>query len=79
MKIEYDKDADALYITIKEDYVERTDELENGVALDFDSSGNLIGIEVLNAAKKYSKQDLFDLATRNLVLESAGIGAFVPR
>ncbi|MEW6200978.1 MAG: DUF2283 domain-containing protein [bacterium] len=70
MKIEYDKEADALYISIKEDYVERTDELDNGISLDFDKGGNLIGVEILYATKKYSKQDIFNLTTKNLMLES---------
>ncbi|MEW5945266.1 MAG: DUF2283 domain-containing protein [bacterium] len=70
MKIEYDKEADAMYISLKDEYVDKTEEVDNGVSLDFDKGGNLIGIEILHATKKYSKKDLFDLTTRNLVLES---------
>jgi uncharacterized protein YuzE len=70
MKIEYDNEADALYIQIKEDSVDRTQELENGVALDFDANNNLIGIEILGATKRYSRQDIFDVTTKNLLLET---------
>lgn len=73
MKIEYDKEADALYITIKEDYVEKTEELRNGLSLDFDKESNLIGIEILYVTKKYSKQDIFDLQMRNLIFEEEGL------
>jgi len=74
MTIEYDKEADALYIALKEDYVERTEEIKEGVALDFDKQDNLIGIEILHITKKYSKHDVFDLQTKNLILEEESAG-----
>ena len=49
MKIEYDKDVDALYIRIQEKDVARTQEVSDGVNLDFDDLGRLIGLEVLSA------------------------------
>ena len=39
MKIEYDKEVDALYIRIQEKYVARTQEVAEGVNLDFDADG----------------------------------------
>ena len=47
MKIEYDKKVDALYIRIQEKEVVRTQEVSDGVNLDFDGEGRLIGLEVL--------------------------------
>ena len=70
MKIEYDKEVDALYIRIQEKYVARTHEVSEGVNLDFDAEGQLIGLELLDAAKRYSLSDIFNLSTENLILEN---------
>jgi len=69
MKIEYDKEVDALYIRIQEKKVSRTRELEDGLNLDLDENGKLIGLEILDATQRYSKAELFNLTTENLVLE----------
>ncbi|HVO92022.1 MAG TPA: DUF2283 domain-containing protein [Terriglobales bacterium] len=68
MKIEYDKKVDALYIRIQEKEVARTQEVSDGVNLDFDGEGRLIGPEVLSASKRYSSTDIFNLSTENLIL-----------
>jgi uncharacterized protein YuzE len=68
MKIEYDKQVDALYIRIQEKDVARTQEVSDGVNLDFDDKGRLIGLEVLSASKRYSSSDIFNLSTENLIL-----------
>jgi uncharacterized protein YuzE len=68
MKIEYDKEVDALYIRIQEKDVARTQEITDGVNLDFDGDGRLIGLEVLSASKRYSSSDIFNLSTENLIL-----------
>jgi uncharacterized protein YuzE len=68
MKIEYDKQVDALYIRIQEKEVARTQEVSDGVNLDFDTEGRLIGLEVLDASKRYSSSDIFNLSTENLIL-----------
>jgi uncharacterized protein YuzE len=68
MKIEYDKEGDALYIRIQEKDVARTQEVSDGVNLDFDGEGRLIGLEVLDAFKRYPSSDIFNLSTENLIL-----------
>jgi uncharacterized protein YuzE len=50
MKIEYDNEIDALYIRLQEKYVDRTLEIVEGINIDLDASGKMIGIEVLDAA-----------------------------
>jgi uncharacterized protein YuzE len=69
MKIEYDKQVDALYIRIQEKDVARTQQISEGVNVDFDAEGRLIGLEVLGAAEHYSLADIFNLSTENLILE----------
>ncbi len=68
MKIEYDKEVDALYIRLQEKYVGRTVELEEGLNLDLDENGKLIGLEVLDATERYSLTDIFNISTENLIL-----------
>lgn len=51
MKVKYDKETDILYITLSNEKIEVSDEDKKGVILDYSKSGNLVGIEVLNASK----------------------------
>jgi uncharacterized protein YuzE len=69
MKIEYDNEIDALYIRLQEKYVDRTVEIEEGLNIDLDKSGKLIGLEVLDATDRYSLADIFNISTENLILE----------
>jgi len=68
MKIEYDREVDALYIRLQEKYVARTVEIEEGLNLDLDENGKLIGLEVLDATERYSLTDIFNISTENLIL-----------
>jgi uncharacterized protein YuzE len=69
MRIEYDREVDALYVRLQEKYVARTIEIEEGLNLDLDENGKLIGLEVLDATERYSLADIFNVATENLILE----------
>ena len=71
MKIEYDNEIDALYIRLQQKYVDRTVEIEEGLNIDLDKSGKMIGLEVLDAAARYSLADIFNISTENLILEKA--------
>jgi uncharacterized protein YuzE len=71
MKIEYDNEIDALYIRLQEKHVDRTLEIVEGLNIDLDASGKMIGIEVLDATDRYSLADIFNISTENLILEKA--------
>jgi len=71
MKIEYDRDADAVYIYLKETEVHKTIEISEGINIDLDFNGNLIGIEIIEATQRYSFSDIFNLSTENLVFDHA--------
>ncbi len=62
MKLKYDKEADAAYISlkmpIKKGEVKKTKEFNQDIFFDFDSKGKLIGVEILNASKVLSRQAL---------------------
>ena len=59
MRIEFDKEADAAYIYLKEKINEgeavRTIAINDNIILDFNPDNKLIGIEVLNASKNLTK------------------------
>jgi uncharacterized protein YuzE len=61
VKIEYSKKADAIYVYFKEDYVANSKEIEDGVVIDFDKEGQLIGIEVLDVSQRYSLSDIVNV------------------
>jgi len=69
MKIEYDREIDALYIYLQEKEVAKTTELSDVVKVDLDGEGNLVGIEVLDATQRYSLADIFNISTKNLILD----------
>ncbi|MEK6842719.1 MAG: DUF2283 domain-containing protein [Nanoarchaeota archaeon] len=49
MKIKYDEESDVLYVRFKEGKIIESDEIKNGLIIDYDSEGNPIAIEILNA------------------------------
>ena len=52
MKINYDPDVDVLRIIFSNAPVEESDEEKPGIILDYDKSGNVVGMEILNASKR---------------------------
>ena len=53
MKITYDSDADAMYIYLDEGAkVDKTKEISKDFILDYDKSGNIIGVELLFVKEK---------------------------
>ena len=55
MKIEYDPKADAMYIRLAAGTVAESDEIRPGVVFDFDASGRLLGIEMLEVSLRTDK------------------------
>ena len=72
MKIEYSKEADAIYVYFKEEFVASSKEIEDGVVIDFDKEGHLIGIEVLDVSQRFSLADIVNVNIENLPLEAVG-------
>jgi len=58
MKLTYHPDADSLYIDLSERPSVESREVSEGVVLDYDSSGRLVGIDIDNAANKVELQQL---------------------
>lgn len=59
MKIDYDKIADAMYMTLRKGKVAKSVELEDRLIADVDKKGNVLGVEILdagNTVQKYAKK-----------------------
>jgi len=69
LKIEYDKEADALYIQLREAYVDDNIDIEEGITVDLDEKRHIVGIEILDASKKLSLKDLVNITIENLPIE----------
>ncbi len=50
MKMNYDPKADALYIKLREGKIEESDEIAEGIIVDYDEKSKPLGIEFLDAA-----------------------------
>ena len=75
MRIEYDKEADALYIQLREVRVDDNIDIEEGVTIDLDEEKHIVGIEILDASKKLSLKDLINITIENLPIEKVGTPA----
>jgi uncharacterized protein YuzE len=74
MRISYDRDVDALSISFRETTV-TTRELGEGIAVEYDAEGNLAGLEVLDATKRFGDRSTLERIT----LEGVGFAALAGR
>lgn len=58
MKLSYDQATDSLYIHLSERPSVDSDEVADGVVLDFDAQGALVGIDVQHASEKADIQSI---------------------
>ncbi|MDP2818707.1 MAG: DUF2283 domain-containing protein [Polaromonas sp.] len=65
MKISYDKATDSLYIHLADRASVDSDEVKDGVVLDFDANGALVGIDVQHASQR---ADIHNLSVSHLPL-----------
>ena len=52
MKIEYDQQADAMYIRLRTGAVAESEEIRPGVVFDYDADGKVLGIEMLDVSER---------------------------
>lgn len=58
MKLNYYPDTDSLYIDLVSKPSTESKEISEGVVLDYDADGNLVGIDIDNASKKLELREM---------------------
>ena len=58
MRMTMDKEADALYIRFDEAEIVESEEVSDGVILDFDANGRVVGLELLYVQERFPDADL---------------------
>ena len=70
MKLNYSPDTDSLYIDLSERPSVESREISEGVVLDYDAAGNLVGIDIDNASTKV-ELDRLVLSKLNAAIETS--------
>jgi uncharacterized protein YuzE len=58
MKLNYYAATDSLYIDLSEQPSVESREISDGIVLDYDAKGNLVGIDIDNASRKVQLEQL---------------------
>ncbi|GAF71383.1 unnamed protein product [marine sediment metagenome] len=58
MKLRYYPETDSLYIDLADRSSAESKEVSEGIVLDYDADGNLVGIDIDNASKKLELDEL---------------------
>lgn len=59
MRLNYYSETDSMYIDLSSKTSAETREISPGINLDYDSEGELVGIDIDNASKKLDLKELF--------------------
>lgn len=70
MRIHFSKEADALYIRLRETTIKESDEITEDIIFDYDADGGVVGIEILDASEKTDVASLLVQAFGNVTVES---------
>ena len=52
MRLQYDSETDSLYIHLSEENSAESEEVAEGVVLDFSDTGELVGIDIQHASER---------------------------
>ena len=66
MRIDYDEDADAMYIYIGEGDFGHNKKIDDLTIMDYDKKGSLLGIELLQVSKRMPRDALSSIDFKNL-------------
>ena len=61
MKLNLDKEADALYLRLDNSPIVESEEVSPGVVLDYNESNEAVGVEMLHLSKRSSDLNLSEL------------------
>ena len=58
MKLNVDKEVDALYLWLEDSAIVESEEVSPGVVLDYNESNEVVGVEMLHLSKRSSNLNL---------------------
>jgi uncharacterized protein YuzE len=64
MRADYDRSVDVLTVIFSDALVEESDEIKPGVILDYDSAGNVVGLEILDASRRVANPSAMEFAVK---------------
>lgn len=67
MKVVYDPEVDVLSVLLSDENVADSDEEKPGLVLDYDLSGNVVALEILDASKRMKDPMSVEYAVRQPV------------
>lgn len=59
MKLIYDRETDTLALIFNDSKIIESDELREGIILDFDNAGHIVSMEILDASKMIKDPMIF--------------------
>ncbi len=70
MRVRVDQQADAVYVNLTDRTIKDSEEVADGIVVDYDDEGRIVGVEILDASKR--TEDPTALTQFNLDLPKAG-------
>ena len=68
MNFSFDKVANALYIRFSNEKISNSDEIVEGIIIDYGKNDNIIGVEILNyTERKLNLNDLVQMNSEELI------------
>lgn len=58
MRVRIDREADAVYLNLTDRKIKESEEIADGIVVDYDDQGRIVGIEVLDASKRTDDPDV---------------------
>lgn len=52
MRVRVDHRADAVYLNLTDRPIEESEEVADGIVVDYDADGRIVGVEILDASKR---------------------------
>jgi len=61
VKLAYDREADALFVRFADETITESEEVRPGLIVDFDATGRIVAIEMLDVSEQLTPQGLAGL------------------
>jgi YD repeat-containing protein len=52
MRVRVDQGADAVYVNLTDRPIKESEEVADGIIVDYDDQGRIVGVEILDASKR---------------------------